>query len=202
MTQNSHRNLRLESIEAALAEIDRLVAADREGRLIRHGNWPLGQTLAHLATWVEFALDGYPQEVTPPFPIRLIARLLRNRILTKGMAPGMRLRNVPGGTLGLESVDTTEGVRRLRTALERLRTTAPTIPNPVFGPLTHKQWIQLNLRHAELHLGFLSVTAGDARMRKPPRQSRGPARATPASPVFFRTHRGRRERHPYYILKR
>ena len=36
-----------------------------------------------------------------------------------------------------------------------LRDNDPAKPNPVFGPLTHEQWIQLNLRHAELHLGFL-----------------------------------------------
>ena len=47
-----------------------------------------------------------------------------------------------------------EGLRRYRAAMERLRATAPTIPNPVFGRLTHEQWIQLNLRHAELHLSF------------------------------------------------
>ena len=43
---------------------------------------------------------------------------------------------------------------RFRAAMDRLRTTAPAAPNPVFGRLTHEQWIQLNLRHAELHLGF------------------------------------------------
>jgi hypothetical protein len=30
--------------------------------------------------------------------------------------------------------------------------TSPTIGNPAFGKLTHEQWVQLNLRHAELHL--------------------------------------------------
>jgi hypothetical protein len=149
------RSLRFATLDDALADADRLVAAERDGRLKQLGNWPLGQTLGHLATWANFALDGYPQSVHPPLPIRLIARLLKNRILTKGMAPGMKIGRVAGGTLGLDPLTTDEGMARLRTAWSRLRTMPPTIPNPVFGRLTHDQWIQLNLRHAELHLGFL-----------------------------------------------
>ena len=26
--------------------------------------------------------------------------------------------------------------------------------HPIFGKLTHDEWIAINLRHAELHLGF------------------------------------------------
>ena len=47
-----------------------------------------------------------------------------------------------------------EALARLRTALERLKSEAPQAPNVIFGPLTHNEWIALNLRHAELHLGF------------------------------------------------
>jgi hypothetical protein len=47
-----------------------------------------------------------------------------------------------------------DGISRYRAALERLAREAPTQPNVVFGPLTHDQWIKLNLRHAELHLSF------------------------------------------------
>jgi hypothetical protein len=151
----ARRTLRFTSFDEVLAEVDRLVAAERDGRLRRAGNWPLGQTLGHLATWAAFALDGYPPEVCAPLPIRLILRMMRNRILTKGMMPGVKVGRVPGGTLGLEPVDTETGLGRLRDIYGRLRATAPAIPNPVFGPLTHEQWVQLNLRHAELHLGNL-----------------------------------------------
>ena len=148
------RTLRFETIDDALAEAERLVAAEREGRLAQAGTWPLGQTLGHLATWADFAFDGYPASVRAPWLVRTIGRMLRHRILTKGMMPGMKIGRVPGGTVGLEPMTSDEGLRRFRAAMERLRTTAPTAPNAVFGPLTHEQWIQLNLRHAELHLGF------------------------------------------------
>ena len=147
------RTLRFETIDDALAEADRLVAAEREGRLTRAGNWSLGQTLGHLATWAEFAFNGYPPSIRPPAPIRWVLRLLKNRVLTKGMTPGVKLGRLPGGTLGLDDLPPDDALHRFRAALQRLKASAPTSDNPVFGPLTHQEWIQLNLRHAELHLG-------------------------------------------------
>jgi hypothetical protein len=157
-SEPQRRTLRFNTVDDALAETIRLAAAEREGRLAQAGTWSLGQTLGHLATWANFPFDGYPPAVRPPLPIRLIARLLRNRIINKGMLPGMKLRGIPGGTLGLDPLPTDEGLTRFTDAFERLRRTSPTIVNPVFGPLTHEQWVQLNLRHAELHLGFLAPT--------------------------------------------
>ena len=43
-----------------------------------------------------------------------------------------------------------------RRAFERLQASCPPHENILFGKLTHDEWIQMNLRHAELHLGFLS----------------------------------------------
>src|SRR5438105_1697591 len=54
------RPLRFESIDQVMAEVDRLVEAERAGRLGRLGNWTLGQTLGHLATWTEYAYTGAP----------------------------------------------------------------------------------------------------------------------------------------------
>jgi hypothetical protein len=149
------RMLRFHTIDDALAEAMRLAAAEGEGRLTQAGNWTLGQTLGHLATWADFAFGGYPSSVVPPAPIRMIARLFRNRFINKGMPAGMKIRGVPGGTLGTQPMTTELGLRRFQVAMEGLRQTAPSIPSPVFARLTHEQWIQLNLRHAELHLGFL-----------------------------------------------
>jgi hypothetical protein len=148
------RSLRFNTIDEALLEATRLAAAERDGQLRQAGTWSLGKTLGHLATWANFALDGYPASVHPPLPVRIIAKLMRNSVINKGMPPGMRIGRVPGGTLGLDEMPTDEGLVRFNDALERIRRAAPTQPNPAFGPLTHEQWISLNLRHAELHLGF------------------------------------------------
>jgi hypothetical protein len=92
--------------------------------------------------------------VRAPLPVRMILRLMRGTILNKGMMPGVRVGKIAEGTVGLEPLDADEGLRRFRDAMERLRASAPTSVNPVFGTLTHEQWIALNLRHAELHLSF------------------------------------------------
>jgi hypothetical protein len=72
------------------------------------------------------------------------------------MPSGVRIPGVKGGTFGIDEVPCEEGASRLRRAIDRLeRDQSPPHPSPVFGPMSHDEWIRLNLRHAELHLGFL-----------------------------------------------
>jgi hypothetical protein len=158
MSKSKRRPLRFESIDQAIAEAEQLVAAEREGRLTSVGNWNLGQILGHLATWANFAFDGYPREVHAPFFVRCIVRMFRGQILRKGMMAGVRIGKVPGGTLGIEEFEAQEGLERFVAAMNRLKASSPTAKNPVFGKMTHEQWIALNLRHAELHMSFLVPT--------------------------------------------
>jgi hypothetical protein len=146
------RTLRFDSIDQALAEADRLVEAERAGRLRRLGNWTLGQTLGHLACWVEFGFNGVP--LKPPFFIRWIMRFRKRKFLTEPMQAGVKIPGVEGGTLATAAMPLDEAVGRWRRAMERLKVECPSLPNVIFGPLTHDEWIALNLRHAELHLSF------------------------------------------------
>ena len=148
------RKLRFASLDDAIADADRLVAAEAAGKLQHVGRWELGQALGHVATWAEFPFTGYPPEVRAPLPVRLTLRMLRNRILNTGMITGVKIGKIPGGTLGMEKVDCRYGADRLRAAFTQLKSECPAVTNPVFGTLTHDQWIKLNLRHAELHLSF------------------------------------------------
>jgi hypothetical protein len=147
------RKLRFESIDDALAEVDRLVQAEHAGRLKRVGNWTLGQALGHLAAWVEYSYTGAPLKV--PFFIKWILRLQKRKFLYKPMPTGARIPGIGGGTLATEPLPLDEAEGRYRRALERLKSEAPTALNPIFDVLTHDEWIALHLRHAEGHLGFL-----------------------------------------------
>jgi hypothetical protein len=149
----ARRQLRFESIDQVLAEVDRLAEAERAGRLKRLGNWTLGQTLGHLAAWVEYGYTGAPLKV--PFFIRWILRLRKRKFLYGPMRAGVQIPGVAGGTLATEPLPLDEGLARYCRLLERLKAEAPTAPSPAFGRLTHDEAIALNLRHAELHLGFL-----------------------------------------------
>jgi hypothetical protein len=150
---SGRRMLRFESTDEVLAEVDRLAEADRAGRLRNLGNWTLGRTLGHLACWAEYGYTGTPMKV--PFFIRWILRRRKQKFLYEPMRAGVRIPGLKEGTLAVEPRSLDEGLERMRRVMERLKAEAPTQPQPIFGPLTHEEWIALHCRHAELHLGFL-----------------------------------------------
>jgi hypothetical protein len=148
----NRRTLRFETIDQALAEVDRLVAAEREGRLTQLGNWTLGQALGHVAAWAEYGYVGFP--IKAPFFVRWILIWRKRKYLYDAMPAGVNIPRVAGGTLATEPMSLDEGVSRLRAIFERLMREPHTHPSPIFGMLTHEESIAINLRHAELHLGF------------------------------------------------
>lgn len=150
------RAVRLNSAKEVIAEAERIVASERAGTLRITGNWTVGQTFGHIATWIEFALDGYPPDVKPPALVKFVLRTFMKKKFLRGPMPrGVRIPGMPQGTLGTEPMTTEDGLARLRRAWERLSTTAPTVANPIFGVVPHDEWIAMNLRHTELHFGYL-----------------------------------------------
>jgi hypothetical protein len=152
----SRRRLRFASVDHAIAEADRLVAAAAANRLTLAGNWTLGQILNHLAAWAEFAYTGVPLKI--PFIVRLLARPLRGRILRKGFSAGRNIPNVKGGTLATDDLPLPKALQRFQIAYLRLKSESPPLPHPIFGRMTGQQWIALNLRRAELHMSFANPT--------------------------------------------
>ena len=151
------RTLRFETLEACVREVERIIEADCSGTLHAHGNWTAGQVMAHVAAWVEYGYEGFPIG-PPPFFVRWILRWQLKGILTKGMSPGVRIPRVPGGTTGMDAMQTQAAAERLLAALRRLETNEPApYDSPAFGPLSDQDRVRLNLRHAELHLGFLLI---------------------------------------------
>lgn len=149
------RSLRFSSIDEVLADVDHLVQAERAGKLRRIGNWTLGQTLGHLACWAEYAYTGSP--LKPPWFIRAILRMRKQKFLYGPMRAGVRIPGVDGGTLNTEVMSTEEAHQRYRRALEHLKSECPPGRHAFLGDLSHKDWIALNLRHAELHLSFMKA---------------------------------------------
>jgi hypothetical protein len=147
------RVIRFETLAEAIAEAERIAAADRAGRLTRKGNWTAGQALGHLATWIDFGFVGYPITATPEAVAKTQAR--KPMALRDGLFAGIHLPGIPGGTVGTDVLPVDEGLRRFRSACERLERETPTHPHPYFGELTREEWLQLHLRHSELHLSYL-----------------------------------------------
>ena len=149
------RKLRFENVDAAIADAEALASAEARGAMRATGNWTLGQSLGHLAFWASAPYDGYPDMRRPPLLMRLFMPLMRSYILNKGMPAGIRIPGPAAGTFGTDVMSTEAGLAVLEKAFARLAAQAPADDNPVFGRMSHEDWLKLNLRHAELHLSFL-----------------------------------------------
>jgi uncharacterized protein DUF1569 len=149
------RTLRFNTIDDLLQEMNRIEAAERSGKLKALGNWTAGQNFGHLAGWIDFGWNGYPMK-PPPWFIRFLIKMRLKSYMRKGMPAGVKIPGIKGGTLAIDPLSTAEGAARLRKSLDRLkRGEPPKFNSPAFGNMSESDRVQLNLRHAELHLGFL-----------------------------------------------
>jgi hypothetical protein len=94
------RALAFASLDAVVADAEMLVNAEESGRLRALGNWTVGQACGHLSTWINFALDGYPPELRPPWIVKVLVKPLKGKLLSGKMPVGVRIRKFPEGTLG------------------------------------------------------------------------------------------------------
>lgn len=146
------RTLHFKSLDEALTDADTLASAERAAKLRALGNWSLGQSFNHLSSWVDYSFEGAPLKI--PLIIRLMLRPMKKRFIYKPMKAGGNIPKVPGGTLAINVVPLEEGLAHLHRSFGRLKNESPAIPHMLFGPLTHDEWINQHLRHAELHLSF------------------------------------------------
>lgn len=154
--RDGRRVLRFETIDEVLAEIDRVVEAERNGQLRQLGNWTAGQILGHISAWIDYGYEGYPLR-PPPWLVRMFLRLRLKKMLNGSMPAGVRIPGVEQGTVGIDPLETAEAAARVRRSFERLKRGDPAkYDSPAFGPMSHEDRIRLNLRHAELHLSFLN----------------------------------------------
>lgn len=149
------RHLRFNSLSEVIAEADRLAAAEKAGKLKQLGNWSIDQILNHLASWANYPFDGYPPELNPPWFVRFILKFKKNSYLHDKLPAGVRIPGIKEGTVGMDAIGTDAALKKLRAAMKRLDESMPTRPNPIFGKITHDEWKCINMRHAELHMGFL-----------------------------------------------
>ncbi|MFG0259897.1 MAG: DUF1569 domain-containing protein [Phycisphaerales bacterium JB041] len=156
---NNRRDLRLGTLDDLIYEIDRIERAGAAQSLRPLGNWSPGQNLEHLAKFMACSLDGFPDE--PPLLFKAFGRVLRKilgkKLLTRTPPPGLKLPKKVS-FLPAEEVSVAAGASALRAQIERVRGGAAFIPaSPFFGRLSREQWIELHLRHAELHLSFVGI---------------------------------------------
>ena len=89
-----------------------------------------------------------------PWYMRLFGRFVKRRFLKRGLPPGFKLPKDTEAAAYPAVASPQEALAILHQAVARLRNEKATVPHPVFGRLTHEEWTQFHLRHAELHLSF------------------------------------------------
>lgn len=155
-----HRELRFETFEEILAELDRVDAAVRDSRAATTGNWSVGEIADHCAKFLRFACDGFPSRA--PAPVRWIARAL---LFKKALGPepfptGFKLPKQAAALLPDPGIPDADGIDALRKELKRvLAGKTMDHPSPLMGPLTHDQWIVLQCKHCAMHMGFITLDA-------------------------------------------
>jgi hypothetical protein len=145
----NRRQLHFDTIDDILKDVERL----NQGSVKTLGNWSGGQILKHLATVMNSSIDGSPLRLSWVF--RLMGKMFKRRILTKGMTPGFQLKGHSAQFLVPPATSWQEGLAVFRQAIHRLKTESKREPSPFLGQMTREQWDQLHCRHAELHLSFL-----------------------------------------------
>ncbi len=148
-TVAGRRTLHFASLDEVLADAERLVCSGRTKML---GNWPLEKLLTHLAMAIDSSIDGVSFQA--PLLIRLVGPLLKRRIVNSKMPAGFKLPASAVAGAFPAAASPQAALAALRAAVARSRSEKMTARHPVLGKLTHDQWKQIHLRHAELHLSF------------------------------------------------
>ncbi|MFM1937103.1 MAG: hypothetical protein RI990_2062 [Planctomycetota bacterium] len=162
-TTAPRRSLRFRCLGCLREELDRIDAAHRDATLRTTGNWNSGEILDHCAILFETGLDG--SNSTLPWYVRAMGRLMRPLILSPKappMRPGIKLPADAKEILPRPGVTFEDGMARMRRALARLeRGERMSHPSPWLGPLTHDQWVRINLSHTQMHLGFMTYAGAE-----------------------------------------
>ncbi len=141
------RQLHFDTVEEILTDAEQMAAANPTTL----GNWSQGQIYRHQGETMNQSIDGL--DISPPWYIKIVGRLIKRRFLTKPMPAGFKL---PKSTkllppeIGLE-----DGLQYLRDAVARLQNETKRADSPLLGKMTNDDWIQLHCRHAEHHSSYI-----------------------------------------------
>ena len=155
-----HQPSRAENPERRPVSYSNLAAVLEDARFLAShphrtvGQWSYGRILQHLADSMNKSFDGFHYRAA--FPIRFVARfLLKKKFLNEPMSPGFKLPKSQEALLPDNSQPVDQAIENLQKAIARFQHEEPTAQHPAIGPLTPAEWVQLHLRHCELHMSFV-----------------------------------------------
>jgi hypothetical protein len=154
------RPLVFNDLDEVVRDAEGLLATDYD----KAGNWDLAQVAGHLAEWMRFPVEGFPNA---PAPIRALFWVIRKLFGRKKLLTYIETKSFPAGkptfpeTVPPPGGDPREAVEKLRRGVERLKGhRGPIVPSPLFGNMTKDEAVRMQLVHAAHHLSFLVPKAG------------------------------------------
>jgi hypothetical protein len=152
--QTQRRSIEFATLDEVRADIEALAA----GSYVTVGKWSFAQILDHLASSLNCSLDGFPFKAS--FFVRwFVAPMIKNSILTREMKPGFKLPKKFSSYLPTEECTMDEALPKVLAAIKRFETELPLADHPFFGKMASEEWMNLHVRHAELHMSFVVPTA-------------------------------------------
>lgn len=154
------RQLKFNCMNCLKGELDRIEQAGSHDAIRTTGNWSAGQILSHCSMLMRFSIDGFPSRA--PAPFRVVARLLfkKKAVSGKPMPSGFQLPKGAAYMLPQPDVTLEQGMAEIREQIARVDAGQTfNQPSPLFGKLTHDEWLRLHLSHCEMHLGFIQYDA-------------------------------------------
>ncbi|QDU07465.1 DUF1569 domain-containing protein [Gimesia aquarii] len=149
-TVQDRRDVHYNSMDQLLKDAELMVV----GPSRTLGNWSLGQILEHLAITMHKSIDDFP--ALAPWPLRVMIKLtMKQKFLTQPMPAGFQISSKMEAVRPKEH-DAVKTLSELHEAIERLKQETPQALNPGLGRLTVDEWNAFHLRHAELHMSFVT----------------------------------------------
>lgn len=154
MGQSSRRPARRVVHFSTLSDLTLDIQALADTEPTSTGRWTAAQNVEHMAAVIDASVDGATFSL--PLPVRLLGRLLRFWFLNRGLSPGIKLpASVPAAFTPGPETRFQDAARHLAQAVQRAEEQKMAAASPVFGRLSHEQWVRFHCRHAELHFSFI-----------------------------------------------
>lgn len=116
------------------------------------GNWSPGQIFEHIARTLDMSIDG--ADFALPAPVRWAMSLLMKRKFLYGQLPaGFKSTDA---FVADDGITAEAGLASLERAMARQQQESQRAMHPGFGQITRAEWDAFHLRHAELHMSFLT----------------------------------------------
>lgn len=155
------RELTFNCLACVREDLDKIEAAHNAGTLRTVGNWTPGQIFQHCATFMRFALDGFPPDMKPPALVKWLAQLIWKKKTAEGAQPpaGIQLKGALSALVPDDDVTFEEGLAEIRAVIARVQDNGERFSHdsPLFGTFTHEEWEHVQAAHCSLHFSFIKL---------------------------------------------